>query len=86
MKRKRIDRLEKKKIKERARRAKIKNDPILYEQLKERDRQLYKKRKAEGKIVKLCFKSQRELKALRARSRESSKKYYYKKKIKLAMA
>lgn len=49
----RVKKLEIKKIKERVRKAKIKSDPIEYELFKEKDRQRYAKKKAEGKILKL---------------------------------
>ncbi|XP_049886932.1 uncharacterized protein LOC126381495 [Pectinophora gossypiella] len=73
---------EKKRIAERRRRERIKNDPILYERHKQRDRERYAKRKAEGKVKKMSERTRREQKALRKYFREHSKKSYEKKKQK----
>lgn len=71
---------EKKRIAERRRKEKIKKDPILYERQKQKDRERYAKRKAEGKVNKMSERPRREQKALRKYYREHSKKSYEKKK------
>lgn len=76
----RVKKLEIKKIKERVRKAKIKSDPIEYELYKEKDRQRYAKKKAEGKILKLNERPRHVQKAMKEMNRVSSKKHYYNKK------
>ncbi|KAI5637168.1 hypothetical protein NE865_10065 [Phthorimaea operculella] len=64
--------LEKKRLAERLRSERIKNDPVLYEQRKARHLERYYKKKREGAIVR---------KIMRERSRISSNKYNAKKRI-----
>ncbi|XP_063547890.1 sex determination protein fruitless isoform X9 [Cydia strobilella] len=71
---------ERKKLAERTRLARIRRDPILLEQYREKSRQRYYTAKAEGRIVPIREMPPRVQKRLRRRNRESVSKY--RKKIK----
>ncbi|XP_063635354.1 protein tramtrack, beta isoform isoform X11 [Cydia splendana] len=71
---------ERKKLAERARLARIKSDPILLEQYREKSRQSYYRAKAEGRKVPIREMPPRVQKRLRRRNKESASKY--RKKIK----
>nr|CAI5853399.1 unnamed protein product [Callosobruchus analis] len=72
---KKIDRQEQVKQNMRRMLAKIKNDPAKYEEYKRKERERYKKRKAEGKIPKISDLSERQQRVKRKIWRASSKKY-----------
>ncbi|XP_047992495.1 uncharacterized protein LOC125231175 [Leguminivora glycinivorella] len=68
------------KMKERERRRRIKSDPVLNEAMKQKIKEKYARKKAEGKITKLHEEPRKIQKILKQKNRESSKKHYYKKK------
>ncbi|VEN49386.1 unnamed protein product [Callosobruchus maculatus] len=72
---KKIDRQEQVKQNMRKMRAKIKSDPEKYEEYKRKERERYKKRKAEGKIQKISDLPERQQRAKRKIWRASAKKY-----------
>lgn len=74
------ERLERKRILERNRKMRIKNDPVLRAELKRKDRERYYKKKAEGKIINRSQMDPQALQILRLRNLISSKVLYYKKK------
>lgn len=76
------DRLVKKRLAERRRKARIKSDPELYAVHKEKDRQRYYKRKNEGKIKPVSELDPRQQRIFRERSRMSSNKHNLKKRRK----
>ncbi|CAB3251201.1 unnamed protein product [Arctia plantaginis] len=76
------DRLVKKRLAERLRKARIKSDPELYAVHKEKDRQRYFKRKNEGKIKTVSELDSRLQRIFRERSRMSSNKHNLKKRRK----
>ena len=63
-----------KKESEQKRRDKIRNDPILYEEAKKRERERYHKRKAEGKIKNISQLSAREKRVRRQKWVKKNKK------------
>ncbi|CAG4942846.1 unnamed protein product [Parnassius apollo] len=76
------DRLAKKRLSERRRKARIKSDPELYAVHKEKDRQRYYKRKNEGKIKSVSELDPRQQRIFRERSRISSNKHNLKRRRK----
>ncbi|CAG4935725.1 unnamed protein product [Parnassius apollo] len=73
------ERLEKKRLAERRRLQKIKNDPELKAQLQEKERQKYLKKKIWEDYTSRCSPQQQKL--ARKKSRESSNRYNQKKKL-----
>lgn len=71
---------------ERARKEKIKSNPVLYKKLKETKKKYYERQKAEGKIKPLNELPRHVQTKLRQRNRESSRKHYLKKKQKKRIA
>lgn len=69
------DRRKKKRETERKRRENIKNNPDLYEEAKQKERERYHKRKQEGKIVTIDELSSRERRKKRKMWKQSAKKY-----------
>ncbi|KAE8750603.1 hypothetical protein FOCC_FOCC002583 [Frankliniella occidentalis] len=69
------------KINMRVKREDIKNDPHLYELKKKEERERYHRRKQEGKIKTRGEMSRRELKVIRCRVKESTRRYRRKKLV-----
>lgn len=76
-----LTRKEKKKLAERERKKRIKNDPILYAALKEKDKQRYCRLKEEGKIVSMAELTPRDRRIRRKQNRLSYEKYRNKAKL-----
>ncbi|CAH1109773.1 unnamed protein product [Psylliodes chrysocephalus] len=55
-------------------RKQIRNDPVLHEQQKKRERERYLARKEAGKIKSICYMNDREKRKVRKQWRERSKK------------
>ncbi|KAL3276308.1 hypothetical protein HHI36_024243 [Cryptolaemus montrouzieri] len=71
----REERLEKKRQAEKLRYQRIKNDPVKNAQLKEKEKQQYKKKKEKGQIKSIKDMSEREQRAIRKIWREKTKKH-----------
>ncbi|KAL3274298.1 hypothetical protein HHI36_015703 [Cryptolaemus montrouzieri] len=71
----REERLEKKRQAEKLRYQRIKNDPVKNAQLKEKEKQQYKKKKEKGQIKTIKDMSEREQRAIRKIWREKTKKH-----------
>lgn len=77
--------LEKRRIRDRERSERIKNDPVLYQQKKERDRNKYHQRKRENKVVPVSDMPLKLQKVVRQRNRENFRAYYRRQKVKKAL-
>lgn len=73
--------LERKRVSERKRKEKIKNDPVKLEELRKREKERYHKKKAEGKIVPLSEMPPRARRLQQKRNRINFKTYYERKKL-----
>lgn len=76
----REERLQKKRIAERKRKARLKNNPEEHEKLKEEDRNRYHKKKAEKKILSIPQLPSQKRKIVRERNRINSMRYRERKK------
>lgn len=70
-----------KKLAERRRMAKIKNDPDLYAQWLVKSRESYQRKKARGTVLPMSVLTPSQQKIRRKKSRQSSRRYYLKKKM-----
>lgn len=82
-KKRKIERLEKQKIARREKYAEIKQDPVLYELVKEKEKLRYQERKKKKQIKSVHEESSRDQREKRKKWREASKKYRLEKKNKL---
>lgn len=73
---------EKRRLAARQRRERIKNDPVLYQQSKEKEKERYNKRKRDKKIVPICEMSPKNRKKTQKRNRENFRAYYKRQKEK----
>ncbi|CAB3234211.1 unnamed protein product [Arctia plantaginis] len=78
----REEKLEKKRLAERRRLQKIKNDPALYEEFKIKDRARYYKKKEQKKVVPISEMTPRRQRTQRKRNRDNFKAYYSRQKNK----
>lgn len=76
------ERKEKKRLAERKRMENIRKDPEKYALWKSKMKEIYMKRKREGKIVSVKNLSAKQQKIARKKSRESTRRWYAKKKLK----
>ncbi|KAF9424564.1 hypothetical protein HW555_000375 [Spodoptera exigua] len=72
--------LERKRMAERKRKEKIRNDPVKLEELRRKERERYHKKKAEGKILPLSEMPPRARRVQQKRNRVNFKAYYERKK------